>query len=293
MSIDSVRYASRTAENASRLACMSLKIPRRIGSVHPRAIGPRPPVFLRAAGTCAFVRLRGQAFEHTPIAAMAEQRKETDDVSGAARAARPAGPGAADLPTDDGPLPGLGDLGDGALGATDGEYGLEPAPEPGPEASAPAPPQVAELAAACVRFVRARYGATLDFEPDTLSFVDHWVREARTELKERPELAELVQSAAGAYLGEVIRREFGAFGPSGACSSPPSSAPSTPSAWRARRCCSKRPKGGTRTSSSTRGRRTRSKAASPRYPRCAATSTTRRARATTSCRSWSTRCAPT
>jgi hypothetical protein len=142
---------------------------------------------------------------------MAEQRKETDDVSGAARAARPAGPGAADLPTDDGPLPGLGDLGDGALGATDGEYGLEPAPEPGPEASAPAPPQVAELAAACVRFVRARYGATLDFEPDTLSFVDHWVREARTELKERPELAELVQSAAGAYLGEVIRREFGAF----------------------------------------------------------------------------------
>src|SRR5580692_5461703 len=88
MSIDSVRYASRTAENASRLACMSLKIPRRIGSVHPRAIGPRPPVFLRAAGTCAFVRLRGQAFEHTPIAAMAEQRKETDDVSGAARAKR-------------------------------------------------------------------------------------------------------------------------------------------------------------------------------------------------------------
>jgi len=97
------------------------------------------------------------------------------------------------------------------LGDSDEEYGLEPPPEPGPEASEPAPPQVAELAAACVRFVRARYGATLDFAPDTLSFVDHWVREAQEELGERPELAELVESAAGAYLGEVIRREFGAF----------------------------------------------------------------------------------
>jgi hypothetical protein len=134
---------------------------------------------------------------------MAEQRKETDDVSGAARPAA----GGAELPSEDGGLPRSSDD-DGEGG---GEYGLEPAPEPGPEASAPAPPQVAELAAACVRFVRARYDATLDFEPDTLSFVDHWVREARAELKERPELAELVQSATGAYLGEVIRREFGAF----------------------------------------------------------------------------------
>lgn len=130
---------------------------------------------------------------------MAEQPKDTDDVAGAAR---PAPGGAMDLPSDDESL-----TGDGG----DGEYGLEPAPEPGPEASAPAPPEVAELAAACVRFVRARFGVTLDFEPDTLSFVDHWVREARTELKERPELGDLVQSAAGAYLGEVIRREFGAF----------------------------------------------------------------------------------
>jgi hypothetical protein len=70
---------------------------------------------------------------------------------------------------------------------------------------------VAELAAACVRFVAARYGTTLDFAPETLSFVDHWIREARAELEERPEAAELVQAAAGAYLGEVIRAEFGGY----------------------------------------------------------------------------------
>ncbi len=68
---------------------------------------------------------------------------------------------------------------------------------------------MAELAAACVRFVATRYGAALDFAPDTLSFVDHWVREARAELKERPEAGDLVQAAAGAYLGEVIRLAFG------------------------------------------------------------------------------------
>jgi hypothetical protein len=73
-----------------------------------------------------------------------------------------------------------------------------------------APQQVLDLAAACVRFVSARYGLTLDFQPDTLSLLDQWLRDARRETHERPETAQLVQSAAGAYLGEVIRREFGA-----------------------------------------------------------------------------------
>jgi hypothetical protein len=72
------------------------------------------------------------------------------------------------------------------------------------------PPEVTDLAAACVRFVAARYGATLDYEPETLSFVDQWVRDARPEVKARAEATELVQAAAGAYLGEVIRRAFGA-----------------------------------------------------------------------------------
>lgn len=78
-----------------------------------------------------------------------------------------------------------------------------------PTAALAPPAQVAELAAACVRFVAARYKAALDFAPETLSFVDHWLREARADLKERPEAADLVSSAAGAYLGEVIRRAFG------------------------------------------------------------------------------------
>jgi hypothetical protein len=83
-------------------------------------------------------------------------------------------------------------------------------PGPDPDAAADPPPVVAELAAACVRFVATRYGIHLDFMPETLSVLDQWVRDARDELKERPELAELVQSSAGAYLGEVVRRAFGA-----------------------------------------------------------------------------------
>jgi hypothetical protein len=116
--------------------------------------------------------------------------KETDDVSGAARPAR------GDSPpdeTDESPADGM----------------EEPEEELGPQP--PPPANVAELAAACVRFVATRYGAALDFAPETLSFVDHWVREARAELAQRPEAADIVQAAAGAYLGEVIRRTFGGF----------------------------------------------------------------------------------
>ena len=98
--------------------------------------------------------------------------------------------------------------------ATPSEEALEETPEevmPDPDAMADPPPAVAELAAACVRFVAARYGAgLLDFQPETLSLLDHWLRDARADLTERPETVELVQSAAGAYLGEVVRRAFGA-----------------------------------------------------------------------------------
>lgn len=85
---------------------------------------------------------------------------------------------------------------------------LDPAPEP--DAVADPPAIVAELSAACSRYVATRYGIRLDFMPETLSVLDQWVRDARDELKERPELAELVQTSAGAYLGEVVRRAFGA-----------------------------------------------------------------------------------
>jgi len=115
--------------------------------------------------------------------------KETDDVSGAARPAGEDPPDEADGPEES------------TIEAPEEDFGPQPPP----------PPNVAELAAACVRFVATRYNAALDFAPDTLSFVDHWVREARAELAERPEAAEIVQAAAGAYLGEVIRRTFGGY----------------------------------------------------------------------------------
>jgi hypothetical protein len=116
-----------------------------------------------------------------------DHRKETDDVSGAAS------------PADD-----VSAGQDVAL--VNGEGPEEPA---GGEPAGPAPPPVAELAAACVRFVATRYGAALDFEPDTLSFVDQWLRDARPEVAAAPDTAALVQAAAGAYLGEVIRHAFG------------------------------------------------------------------------------------
>jgi hypothetical protein len=107
--------------------------------------------------------------------------KETDDVSGA------------------------------ALAADDDDTAAETVIErpPDPDATADPPDGVAELAAACVRFVASRYQAMLDFTPDTLSLLDHWLREARVETNVGRDVIELVQSAAGAYLGEVIRREFG------------------------------------------------------------------------------------
>jgi hypothetical protein len=71
------------------------------------------------------------------------------------------------------------------------------------------PSNVAELAAACVRFVSMRYGVPLDFTPDTLSLVDQYVKDARAEVAVRPETVALLQGAIGAYLGEVVRRAFG------------------------------------------------------------------------------------
>jgi hypothetical protein len=126
--------------------------------------------------------LQRTLIKHTAKFMIRDQTKGTDDVSGAARAPD----GAPGDPTDE----------------------LEPELEHVlPE---DAPPAVDEFAAACVRFVAARYGTMLDFSPETLSLLDQWLRDARAELSGRPEAVEVVQSAAGAYLGEVIRRQFGA-----------------------------------------------------------------------------------
>lgn len=75
-----------------------------------------------------------------------------------------------------------------------------------------APPTViADLAASCVRYVQRSVGFTLDFTPETLPVLDHYVELARTAATERKETTPLVAQAIGAYLGEVTRRKYGGF----------------------------------------------------------------------------------
>jgi hypothetical protein len=79
------------------------------------------------------------------------------------------------------------------------------------EEIAAAPAAVAELAASCARFVLSKYKVALDYAPETLSLVDQYLRDARAEVAVRPEVIDLVGGAAGAYLGEVVRRRFGGY----------------------------------------------------------------------------------
>lgn len=89
----------------------------------------------------------------------------------------------------------------------DGANGAAPAP-PGIRAGLPAAPtEIAELASGCVRFVQQALGVRLDFTPETLPVLDHYLRERRAELREHPEAAALVLHAAAAYFGEVVRRQ--------------------------------------------------------------------------------------
>jgi len=56
--------------------------------------------------------------------------------------------------------------------------------------------------------VERALGVTLDYEPETLPVLDHWVQQARHEASARPEAATVVAHAAGAYFGEVVRRRY-------------------------------------------------------------------------------------
>lgn len=78
-------------------------------------------------------------------------------------------------------------------------------------AIAPAPATIAELSAACVKFVRAAVGIELDYEPETLPILDHYLEEGRKAARARPETAALVAHAAGAYFGEVVRRQHASW----------------------------------------------------------------------------------
>lgn len=67
-----------------------------------------------------------------------------------------------------------------------------------------APDAVLERAASCVRFVLASLKIELDFTPETLPLVDHWLATARAAGEDTIE--PLAAEAAGAYFGEVVRR---------------------------------------------------------------------------------------
>lgn len=75
-----------------------------------------------------------------------------------------------------------------------------------------APPTViTDLAASCVQYVQRSIGFTLDFTPETLPVLDHYVELARTAATERKETTSLIAQAIGAYLGEVTRRQYGGY----------------------------------------------------------------------------------
>lgn len=70
---------------------------------------------------------------------------------------------------------------------------------------------VADLAAAASEYVERAVGVEVDYTPETLPLVDHYVTIARGQIADRPPLLELVARALGAYFGEVMRRHLGGF----------------------------------------------------------------------------------
>ena len=71
-----------------------------------------------------------------------------------------------------------------------------------------APEAVRDLALGCSRFVRDALGVELDFTPDTLPILDHYLLQIARDLGARDEALALIVSCAGAYFGEVVRRSL-------------------------------------------------------------------------------------
>ena len=69
-----------------------------------------------------------------------------------------------------------------------------------------APSEILDLAQACVRYVRDALGFELDFTPETLPVLDHYLRQSVRG--SGPEAIELMARVAGAYFGELVRRRL-------------------------------------------------------------------------------------
>ena len=107
-----------------------------------------------------------------------------------------------------------------ASGAKTGSNGITRASKPGasPELHTEkwedvpeAPSAITDLAEACVRFVERALGVRLDYSPETLPLLDHYIDAARTAARDKPEPIEVVVESAGAYLGEVVRRRYASW----------------------------------------------------------------------------------
>ena len=70
----------------------------------------------------------------------------------------------------------------------------------------PAPREVTELAAQTVQYIHAALGVELDYTGDTLPLVDHHLRNVPVD---QAATIALIVSTAGAYFGEVVRRQLG------------------------------------------------------------------------------------
>ncbi len=73
------------------------------------------------------------------------------------------------------------------------------------------PQNIIDLSGSLVDFVERALGIRPDFSMETLSLVDHYALQARAEVAHRPEALDLTAQALGAYFGEVVRRNLGAF----------------------------------------------------------------------------------
>lgn len=67
----------------------------------------------------------------------------------------------------------------------------------------PPPGAVHELAERAVEFVRNSLGLVLDYTPETLPLLDHYLSAVP---REQEETVTLIAATAGAYFGEVVRR---------------------------------------------------------------------------------------
>lgn len=74
-----------------------------------------------------------------------------------------------------------------------------------------APDEILELSRTAVEYVARSLGTTPDFSPETLPILDHYARQVRDTLGERPQLLELLARATGAYFGEVARHVIDGF----------------------------------------------------------------------------------